>query len=334
MRLVQVRSWFSAPRIALALLSVVLLVSGCEASGTAASSSGNSPITVAVVPGIDNAPLRVAAQDGLFRSHGLDVTIVNYKSLSPAVQALRAGRANIVAGDYADLFYDEASGRAKLRLIADGYDAVPNLTQILTLPGSGITKPQDLENKTVATPVPQEITDSGNAPNSMEALAAQSVLQSDGVSPSSVTWKPTPAQDMISELNRGKVSAILVTEPYIFEAESQLGATGVLDAYSGVTAGLPLSGYFSLSSYARTDAATVTEFKAALAEAQAASGMRGPVEQVLTTSTGMSAEDAAMTTIGVYPTFLSVGQLQRVAQLMYDAGMIDNSLNVSRMISG
>ena len=51
-----------ALRVAPALLLVALLVSGCNFLGIGSSggSSGSGQITVAVVPGIDNAPLRVA----------------------------------------------------------------------------------------------------------------------------------------------------------------------------------------------------------------------------------------------------------------------------------
>ena len=67
----------SALRITLAVLPVAMLASGCDATGTGAPGA-SGPITVAVVPGIENAPLRVAVQDGLDgrgserRRHGSD----------------------------------------------------------------------------------------------------------------------------------------------------------------------------------------------------------------------------------------------------------------------
>jgi len=38
--------------------------------------------------------------------------------------------------------------------------------------------------------------------------------------------------------------------------------------------------------------------------------------------------------LGTYPTSLNVGQVQRVATLMYDSGMISNQINVSALTSG
>jgi NitT/TauT family transport system substrate-binding protein len=327
-----------ALRTAPVVLSAVMLTSGCHVPGTGGSgaASGSGPITVAVVPGIDTAPLRVAVQDGLFQQHGLNVTVKDYPSLSAEFQALTSGQAQIAAGDYTGFFYAQATGRASLRLIADGYDAATNSVAILTLPGSGITTPQQLQGEPglVATPPAQMIPYSAAVPYNFQTLAAEQVLQSDGVSPSSVNWTQMQAQHMIGALRSGQVKAILATEPYILEAEEQLGAVQVVDASSGVTSGIPMSGYFSLASYAHANPSAVQAFQEALAQAQANCAQRGPVQAVLSHLTGMSTGNAALVTLGTYPTSLNVGQVQRVATLMYDSGMIRNPVNVSALTSG
>lgn len=324
-------------RRALAALPAALLLAGCGVGGggTSAnvSASGSLAITVAAVPGVGDAPLYIARRDGLFRQHGLDVTIRNYTSLEQEIPALSSGHADIAAGDYADFFYQENHAHLALRLIADGYDAAPNVMEVLTLPTSHITSPQDLVNKTIATPMPQAINDSSNVPDSLEMMATQAVLRNDGVGPTSITWQPTPQRDMISALSTGKVNAILTTEPYIFEAESRLGAVAVLDSCSGVTANLPLLGYFSMSAFAHEHPQAVRAFRSALLQAQADAAMRGPVQTALTESVGISSQDAPLLTLGVYPTFLSVGQVQRVADLMYDAGMISTPLAIQKLVA-
>jgi NitT/TauT family transport system substrate-binding protein len=325
----------SVLRIAPAVLSVAVLVSGCQGPGTAASGNG-AAITVAVVPGIDNAPLSVAVQDGLFRQHGLNVTVRDYQSLDAEFQALTSGQAQIAAGDYTSFFYEQATNNhASLRLIADGYDAAPNSVAILTLPGSGIATPQQLQGSvTVATPLAQMAPASAAAPYNIQTLAAEEVLQNDGVSPSGVGWTPMQANDMIGALGSHRVKAILATEPYILEAEEQLGAVEVVDASSGVTSGLPMSGYFSLASYAGANPSAVQAFQGALDQAQSDCAQRGPLQPVLSQLTGMRTGDAALVTLGTYPISLNVSQVQRVATLMYDSGMIRNPVNVSALTSG
>jgi NitT/TauT family transport system substrate-binding protein len=324
-------------RVALVVMPAAL-ASGCHASGAGSSGAApvSRPITVAVVPGIDNAPLRVAVQEGLFQQDGLDVVINDYQSPAAVMQALTSGQAQLAVGDYTTFFYEQASGRASLSLIADGYDAAPGSVAILALPGSGITTPQQLPGQPggVATPPAQVIPYSPAVPYNMQTLAAEEVLQNDGVSPSSVSWTQMPATDMIGALRSGRVKAILATEPYILEAEEQLGAVEVADASSGVTSGLPLSGYFSLASYARASPSAVRAFQRALDQAQSDCAQRGPVQAVLPQLTAMSAGDAAQVTLGTYPASLNAGQVQRVATLMYDSGMIRNPVNVSALASG
>ena len=139
------------------------------------------------------------------------------------------------------------------------------------------------------------------------------------------------AHDMIEALRSHKVKAILATEPYILEAEEQLGAVEVVDASSGVTSGLPMSGYFSLASYTQADSSTVHAFQATLDQAQADYAQRGPVQAVLSHLTDMNMGDAALITLGTYPTSLNVSQVQRVATLMYDSGMINNQISVNAL---
>jgi NitT/TauT family transport system substrate-binding protein len=322
-----------ALRIVLAVL-VAALAAGCDVLGGGAS--GGGPVTVAAVPGVGDAPLLVAVQDGLFRQHGLDVTVRDYPSVIAELKALASGQGQFAAGDYTGFFYAQAAGLASLRLVADGYDAAPDSVAILALPGSGITTPQQLEGQPggVATAAAQVAPYSATVPYNIQTLAAQQVLQNDGVSPSSVTWTQVQPQDMIAALRSGKVKAILAGEPYILAAEEQLGAVEVVDASSGVTSGLPLSGYFSLASYAKANPQAVQAFQQALGQAQADCAQRGPVQAVLPQFAGMSAGDASLVTLGTYPASLNVGQVQRVANLMYDSGMIANPVTASALASG
>ena len=326
----------SAVRVAPVIASVAVLATGCSFTGTGASAAGSGPITVAVVPGIDTAPLSVAVQDGLFKQQGLTVVVKDYPSLSAEYHALTSGQAQVAVGDYTDFFYEQATGSVSLRLVADGYDAAANSLAILTVPGSGITTAQQLAGVSggVATQSAELAPYSTAVPYNISTLAAEEVLQNDGVSPSSISWTPEPAQDILGALRSGRVKAILVGEPYIQEAEQQLGAVEVMDASTGVTSGLPLSGYFSTASYARANSGALQVFQQALDQAQADCAQRGQVQGVLSQLSGMSTGYAALVTLGTYPTTVNAGQVQRVATLMYDSGMINNPVNVTTVTSG
>jgi NitT/TauT family transport system substrate-binding protein len=327
-------------RLATVAGAAVTLLAGCSAlggGGSSGTSVSGSTITVASVPSVGDAPLYLANHNGLFKQHGLTVTIKNYTSLQAEVEALANGQADIAAGDYTDFFAKTGTTFAKkshgkvtstLRVIADGYDAASNVMEVLTLPGSPITTASDLQGKTVVTPPTGALSFSPHQPYNMETLATQAVLRNDGVSVTSINWKAVPASHEISWLQDHKANAILVSEPYLFQAQKKLGAVSVLDAASGVTDGLPLLGYFTTSAYAQAHPASVRAFQAALNQAQTDAASRGPVQSMLSSAVGVSQSDAPLISLGSYPTFFSIGQIQRVADLMYDAGMLPTQLDV------
>ena len=289
---------------------------------------------MAAVPGVGDAPLYVAQQQGLFRQAGLTVHIRSYKTVAAVVGALQSGAANVAAGDYASFFYEQKQPAAvPMVVLADGYDAAPDIMDVLVRANSPITSPQDLHFKTIGTPEPQLIPNSlGGPPYSLETVAASSVLENDGVDPTQVTWKPMPADRLIGALRSGAVDAILVTEPEIYQAESQIGARSVLDACSGETVNLPLDGYFAPASYAKQHRAVLAAFHAALMRAQASANQPAPLNNALTHYAGMSRETASLITVGVYPTSLKVSSLQRVADLMSFYGTLAHPLDVSTMV--
>jgi NitT/TauT family transport system substrate-binding protein len=316
--------------------AAAIVLAGCSPGGGPASGpvpSGTS-ITVAAVPGVGNAPLYVAQQQGLFRQMGLTVHIRSYQSAAAEVAALHDGTASVAVGDYADFFYEqERDPGAPMVVVADGYDAGPNVMDVLVSPNSLITTPQGLLHRTIGTPEPQLMPAKfPGPPYSLDTVAASSVLENDGIQPTSVTWRPMPAKDLVNALRYGQVDAILVTEPQIFEAESEIGARTILDACSGQTVNLPLDGYFAPTSYATQHRATLLAFRTALLRAQANAAQPAPLEAALMHYAGMSQQTASLITIGAYPTSLKVASLQRDANLMSFYGALPHPLSVSQMI--
>jgi NitT/TauT family transport system substrate-binding protein len=326
----------SGPALALGL---ALVAAGCHVPGTSNSPTGGGQLTVAVVPGIDTAPLMVAVHDGLFRQQGLTVTVKQYKSVTQVYDALENGTADVAAGDYTAFFYGISQGAKApgdrvflpLKLVMDGYDATTGTMQVLTLPTSKISSPAGLANKTVGTPEAAAPTlFSQSFPYNIQTLAAETVLGSDGVG--NVSWKEMPDNTLLNALKNRRVSAIVATDPLIIQAETQLGAVQVFDACSGVTANLPLSGYFSTKAFASQHDAALLAFRTALIAAQSDAGMRSTVQSVLSSENITTRQDAALVNIGEYPTFVNVGQIQRVADLMYDSGMIVSPISVQSLL--
>src|SRR5690242_8385997 len=323
-------------RIAMGCAVAALLLAGCSALGgspASGSAPAGSSITVAAVPGVGNAPLYVALQQGLFRQHGLTVHLRSYQTMAQVMDALHHGKANVAVGDYADFFYEqETDSSTPMVVLADGYDAAPNIMDVLVRPDSRITTPQGLQGARIGTAEPQVIPDHVDAPYSIETVAASSALGNDGVQPNLVHWVPMPAKDLVGALRTHQVDAILVTEPQIFQAESQIGARTILDACSGETVNLPLDGYFAPRSFAEKNQAALQAFRSVMTRAQADAVQPAPVQSVLRHYAGMSRQTAALITVGQYPTALKVTSLQRVADLMSFYGALTRPLAVSHML--
>jgi NitT/TauT family transport system substrate-binding protein len=323
-------------RIAAGCAVAAVLLAGCSAfGGSPASSSAptGSAITIAAVPGVGDAPLYVAWQRGLFRQHGLTVHLRSYQTMGQVMAALHHGQANVAVGDYADFFYEQKNdSSAPMVVLADGYDSTPNIMDVLVSPDSRITTPQGLRGRRIGTVEPQVMPDNVAAPYSIDTVAASSALDNDGVQPNLVKWVPMPAGQLVNALRTHRVDAILVTEPQIFQAESEIGARTILDACSGETVNLPLDGYFAPRSFAENHRSALLAFRSVMTRAQADAVQPAPLEAVFRHYAGMSRETASLITVGQYPTALKVTSLQRVADLMSFYGALAHPLVVSQML--
>jgi len=316
-------------------LSIALMITACNPF-TSATASTEPLVKVGVVPGIDNATLFLAKKDGFFARAGINVQLVYFTSVSKELQSLTSGSVNIAAGDYGDLFAEKKQSNLQqnaFKIIADGYDAAAGVVQIMTMPNSAVTSAGDLSNRIVGAPNTNVVqTPLQGAPNSLLIASATSVLQSDGVNMSGVTWRRMSQPQEISQLIHGQIGAALLTQPYVYLAE-QKGAYELVDACSGATAGIPLSGYFTSTSWSADHPSEVQAFRTGLDKADAEASMPGPVQAVLPGYAKLTKQEAALVTTGVYPLSTVIASIQRTADLMTSVGMIRQQLNVASMIA-
>lgn len=305
-------------------LAVLLAAAGCGGSASAGTTVSGT-VTIAAVPGVDDAPIYLAQKDGDFAKAGLkNVVIKKYASEAAELSALQGAQADIAASDYGNIFYQQSQS-ADLRILADGYDATSGVLEVLTWPGSAIKSPLDLANTKVGLPATDVLSGLANSgdPVSLEAAAATQVLSNYlGNDASTVQWKSMSQAHEVSELEHHQLQAILVSEPYIYQAESKFGAVEVIDACSGSTANLPLSGYVAMNAWVKQNAAAAADFQLAIADAQSSASLTGQVQAILPGTTGMTKQDADLVTVGTYPSTTSPVGLERVVRLMSGYNMI------------
>ena len=137
-------------------------------------------------------------------------------------------------------------------------------------------------------------------------------------------------------LEAHKVDAISAVEPFATTAEQKAGAIPIVDMCSGPDSNLPLSGYISTSTWAQQNPGAVQRFQEAISQAQEiADTDRAVVEKTLLKYvTGLTAVQAATITLEQFPTSLDSVQLNRVSNLMQEAGLIKGSLQASTLVNG
>jgi NitT/TauT family transport system substrate-binding protein len=90
----------------------------------------------------------VALEKGYYRDAGLEVDIVRGQGSADAVKQIGAGSAQVRFAEAASVILGRASDGVPVKTIAEIYAKPPHA--IFTFEGSGITKPADLEGRTIA----------------------------------------------------------------------------------------------------------------------------------------------------------------------------------------
>lgn len=310
---------------ALAMAAVALLSSSCSG---AAANSGTISITVGALPVIDDVSVYIAQNEGIFAKNGLKVTLQQVVQSTKAIPLMKKGSLDIIGGgNYVSFIQASAKepSNPTFRILSEAATCSSGSFDVLALPSSGIQTPANLEHKTIAV----------NLVNNIQTLMINSVLKADDVNPSTVRYVQVPFPKMVAELESHKVDAISAVEPFLTTSEQAAGAQPILDMCSGPDSNLPLSGYFSTSQWAQQHTLAVQRFQASLSQAQEiADSDRAEVEKTLLTYVkGLTPAQAATITLEQFPTSVDGVQLNRVSDLMKEANL-PGTIPASSLING
>jgi NitT/TauT family transport system substrate-binding protein len=198
------------------------------------------------------------------------------------------------------------------------------------MPSSKITTLAGLKGKLVGV----------NAPGNIDYLLGVSVLQENGISPKTVNFptQPIAFPMMGGELKSGKIAAAIMPEPFASLAEQQDGAVPLADLNQGATTDFPIEGYVVTKQWATQNPNTLKRFLAALEVGQEISDTdRGAVETAFEALNGAANGQvpptiAAVMALDTYPIGVDATRIQRVADVMYQFGLLKKQFNVSSML--
>jgi NitT/TauT family transport system substrate-binding protein len=316
-----------AVRSAIVTALAIAAGAGCTSSPAATTAagpdaSGLTHVDVGILPIIDDAPVFIALQHGLFRAQGLAVTAVSLQSGEDATEELLSGKLQFAFSNYVTTILAANQG-AQLRVVADGAQTLPDTNVIMIAKDSAIRSVQDLRGKTIAV----------NAIGNIATLMVDSTLQTYGVPVNSVKFKVIAFPQMATALQDHSVDAAWMAEPFITLAGEQIGAEELADTASGPMTDFPIAGYEALAKYTQQHPSTVAAFQRAIVAAEVLAATRSVVEQALPTYiSGMQPQLVAAVNLDSYPTSLSEARLQRVADEMLEAGMLSHSFDTRQLL--
>jgi NitT/TauT family transport system substrate-binding protein len=311
--------------VALVLAIAVLTGAGCQSTSTPASGPlEKTSLVVTAVPAEGETGLVVALDKGLFRKAGLHVTIKTVTSSAVVIPALINGSVDAAAGQYAPFIEADATGLAKIKIIASGFALTRNVNEIMTGPKSPITSVAGLKGKTIAV----------NAPNSEVSDLLYSVLAASHISPGQVHLAAIPFPGMGAALAAHRVDAAYVTEPYITEFSQEKGDVGIGDIDTGPAQNFPIAGYAVLASWARKYPNTARAFAKAIDEGnKIADSNLAELQHAFIVALHLPPNVADLMATGTFPTTPDRTQIQRVSILMQRYGQLKKPFNVTSMLT-
>jgi NitT/TauT family transport system substrate-binding protein len=143
---------------------------------------------------------------------------------------------------------------------------------------------------------------------------------------------------MAQDLADGAIAAATLPEPFASQAEQQYGAVPIADLNQGATSDFPVEGYVVTKQWAKQNPNTLKRFLAALEVGQEISDTdRAAVEQAFEAINGpqngqVTPGIAAVMALDTYPIGIDATRIQRVADVMYQFGLLKTRFNVSSML--
>jgi len=179
-------------------LSIGLLMAAAVVLGLGTLSAQPAPQKVVFAlnwfPVGDHAAYWVALEKGYYRQRGLDVDMQNSKGSGDSIAKVDTGRADVGLADSAVVIASSARG-TKVKVVGMVFDKSP--LNIWSRKDAPITKPKDLEGKTVAAP-----------PGDGQRQMFPAFARLNGIDPAKVTWVNVEPAAKVPALAEKRVDAV------------------------------------------------------------------------------------------------------------------------------
>lgn len=221
------------------------------ASGAAAT------ITILYQPILPFTAIFIAADQGYFAGHNLDVDLSLAANSATSATVLPADSAQIATLTPTQILQANEQGLDLVFVAGSSLFPNPGGNGILARHDAGIGEPRDLVGKKLATP----------AFGGTAEVIAKKWLQSKGVDYRTVNWAELPFLQMEANLKAGRVDAVATVDPFYSRIIGDHVAIDIGNYASIVPAGTITTGYASTRSWAASHKEVLSAFRASLDDA-------------------------------------------------------------------
>jgi NitT/TauT family transport system substrate-binding protein len=297
-----------------------------SASATGASGTVTN-VTLGYVPYSDDASLFYAQSSGIFKKHGLNVTLVPQAS-PVAVEASMASGTEQFGFITTPVLINLNSKGVNVKCVSSVDGSQPSnpaddSTVLVAAKGSGITSVKDLAGKNVAE---VQLT-------SLNSLAVEILAKQAGIDPKSIHQIAIPFPQMSAALAQGRVQAAVIVAPFATAAltagATVLGHPNVQLFPNGTVTCLD-----AMNSYLTANPTVASEFRAAMNESIAYSQTHeATVKETLVKGLSLTPAVAAKQILATnFNSTLNTASITMIENYMKQFGVITSEPPAANMV--
>lgn len=312
--------------------AAVLALSGCTDSGAAPTSAPTEdagsgelrPVRVAALPIAETGALWAAMEEGIFEDHSIEVEVVPAQGGAQAIPALLSGDIQFAIGQPFGPFRADLQNLGVVIIgdYADSLEDGKDVNAVVSLADSGITDPADLAGKRVAV----------NSLGAAGDVTIMKAVEDAGGDPTTIEFVEVAFPDAQAQLEAGNIDAAWVPDPFMSNVVND-GGNIVVHPYQATIPGLSVLTTITTQELMDSDPELVADFAAAMTEAlDWAADNEDAVRAAISTNMEIPEEAAAGITLPTFTSELEVSDLEELAALAVEFGVLDAEPDFDRLV--
>jgi NitT/TauT family transport system substrate-binding protein len=240
-------------------LGLLALAAGLAVlSGARGDAQDNAPIRVGINITTSTADPWYAADSGIFRKYGLNVTIQTMTGGAAIAAAVASGDLDVGSSNMLSLGNAVARG-IPIKIVAPGFlfDNAQPPSLVMVAPNSAVRSAKDLNGKIVC----------GISVGGIDQLALDAWIDKNGGDSSTTKFVEVPAGAAIETVETERVAACTISDPYAADAVASKRLRSLGSTHSGIAPTFMLIAYFSSVDWLTKHPALAKRFHDAIAEA-------------------------------------------------------------------